>query len=183
MVAQVLMSSASVQESYPAESWCVVMTKPRKEFVAAENLVRQNYSVYLPRIQVRKRRSASWVVCVEPLFPRYLFLRINRFLQNTLPIRSTLGVTGLLRFGETAAVVSEAVIRSIQLREDDATGLLPVQHQPFKVGEAVQIIDGPLKGFEGIFNQLRGDARVMVLLEMLGQINRLVIDRDLVIKV
>jgi transcriptional antiterminator RfaH len=171
-----------MQEVGPEETWYVVICKPRQESVAVENLARQNFGVYLPRIQMRKRRAGRWIDSVEPLFPRYLFIKFNMLLQSAAPIRSTLGVVGLLRFAQTPAVVPDAVISVIQAREDAATGLLQDQRQQFKVGEAVQVIDGPLKGLEGVFNQVRGDGRVMVLLELLGQMNRVVIERDWVMR-
>jgi len=162
--------------------WYVVICKPRQESVAIENLTRQNFSVYLPRIQVRKRRTGRWMHIVEPLFPRYLFISINMLVQNVVPIRSTLGVVGLLRFSQIPAVVPDAVISAIQAREDVATGLLQDRRELFKVGEAIQVIDGPLKGLEGVFNQPRGDGRAMVLIELLGQMNRVVIERDWVMR-
>lgn len=178
MSGSILMLPSRMQEVDPEARWYAVICKQRKEFVAVENLIRQNFCVYLPRIQIRKRRAGRWIDNVEPLFPRYLFIKINMLLQNTAPIRSTLGVVGLLRFAQTPAVVPDAVISAIQAREDAATGLLQDQRQQFKVGEAVQVIEGPLKGLEGVFNQARGDGRVMVLLELLGQMNRVVIERD-----
>ena len=173
-----LMLPASLQEVDPAARWYAVICKSRQESVAVENLTRQQFQVYLPRIQLRKRRAGHWVDIVEPLFPRYLFIKINMLLRNAAPIRSTLGVVGLLCFAQTPAVVSDEVISAIQAREDTVTGFLQDQCQQFKVGENVQLVDGPLKGLEGVFSQARGDGRVMVLLELLGQMNRVVIERD-----
>lgn len=178
MTGSSLMLRSRIQELDPEAPWSVVICKPRQESVAFENLARQNFCVYLPRIKIRKRRAGRWIDSVEPLFPRYLFIKINMLLQNTAPIRSTLGVVSLLRFAQTLAVLPDAVISAIQAREDAATCLLQDQRQQFKVGEAVQVIEGPLKGLEGLFNQARGDGRVMVLLELLGQMNRVVIQRD-----
>lgn len=54
-----------------------VHAKPRQEGVANDNLERQGYVTYLPKILVRKRRRDKWVKLVEPLFPRYLFIQVN----------------------------------------------------------------------------------------------------------
>ena len=90
--------------------WYVVFCKPRQEAVAEENLLRQSFHVYLPRIRMKQRRGGQWVDCVEVLFPRYLFIRIDPHWRSAAPVRSTRGAVGLLRFGVTPAVVPEAVI-------------------------------------------------------------------------
>ena len=42
---------------------------------------------------------------VEPVFPRYLFVRLDFGVTNLAPIRSTLGVSDLVRFGEQRALL------------------------------------------------------------------------------
>ena len=39
-----------------AHRWYAVCCKPRQEAVAEENLLRQDFHVYLPRIRIRQRR-------------------------------------------------------------------------------------------------------------------------------
>ena len=41
-----------------------------------------------------------------------------------------------------------------------------------------QVAAGPLAGLEGVFETASGDARVVVLLELLGKTNRLTVNRD-----
>ncbi len=59
------------------EFWYVAHTKVHQEQVACENLARQGYAVYLPRIRVLKRssRHRCQEMHLEPLFPRYLFFQ------------------------------------------------------------------------------------------------------------
>lgn len=56
-----------------AQSWYVGHTKVHQGALVCENLPRQGYAAYLPRINVIKRiRGLSHV---EPLFPRYVFVQ------------------------------------------------------------------------------------------------------------
>ena len=57
--------------------WYAVQTKPRKEAIAELHLRRQHFETYLPKVLLRKRRRAKWTKVVEPLFPRYLFIRVD----------------------------------------------------------------------------------------------------------
>ncbi|MDP1717305.1 MAG: transcription/translation regulatory transformer protein RfaH [Burkholderiales bacterium] len=157
--------------------WYIVFCKPRGEELAVTHLENQGYAVYLPRLLGRHRRLGKWVERIEPLFPRYLFLRPRDETQSLAPVRSTFGVTGLVRFGGQPAVVPDALIEELRARQDAAAGM-HVQRTLFQPGAPVKFVDGPFTGLEGVFSQETGEERVIVLLEMLGKMNRLKVDRD-----
>lgn len=158
--------------------WYVVYCKPRQEAVAEENLLRQGFRVYLPRVRSNRRRREKWIKAVEPLFPRYIFIHIDPVRRSTAPVRSTRGVVALLRFGGQLAVVPDEVIDVLLQGEDPATGLHQDNRPLLCAGDPVKLMHGPLAGMEGIFAQEDGEQRVTVLLELLGKINRISIIRD-----
>ena len=157
--------------------WYAVLCKPRGEEVAVTNLENQGYAVYLPRLLARHRRLGKWVDRIEPLFPRYLFLRVRDERQSLTPVRSTVGVSGLIRFGGQPTVVSDALIEALRARQDAATGV-HLQRTEFNPGAPVKFVDGPFSGLEGIFSKDTGEERVIVLLALLGKMNSLKVDRD-----
>ncbi len=165
-----------------AACWYAVCCKPRQETIAQENLQRQNYRVYLPRLQTRKRRNGKWIEVIEALFPGYLFIWLNPHAQSTAPVRSTRGAIGLLRFGAQPARVPEEIIATIRQREDAATGMHQDNRPQFSRGEAIKLVEGSLSGMEGIFSQQDSQGRVIVLLELLGKINRVTVQRDWIAK-
>ena len=160
------------------DCWYGVCCKPRQEAVAEENLQRQGFHVYLPRIRITQRRRGQWVEVVEALFPRYLFIRIDPFRRSAAPVRSTRGVVGLVRFGREPAVVPDEVIDALLKREDSASGLHQDNRPLFCAGDPVKLVDGPLAGMEGVVAQEDGDKRVSVLLELLGKTNKIRVSRD-----
>lgn len=160
------------------ERWYVVCCKPRQETVAEDNLRRQDFQVYLPRIRITRRRLGKWLDVVEPLFPRYIFIRIDPNQRSIAPIRSTRGVFGLIRFGGQPAVVPDEIVDALLRREDPDAGLHRDGRPLFSVGEAVKLVDGPLAGMEGIFNQEDGEQRVIVLLDLLGKTHKTSVNRD-----
>ena len=160
------------------ERWCAVSCKPRQETVAEENLLRQHFHVYLPRIRMRQRRRGQWLDAVEVLFPRYIFIRIDPMRQSTATVRSTRGVVGLVRFGGRAAIVPDAVMDALRQREDAGSGMHEDKRPLFSAGAAIKLVDGPLAGMEGVFTQQDGDKRVIVLLELLGKANKVTVSCD-----
>lgn len=161
-----------------AKRWYVVFCKPLQEAIAEENLLRQGFGVYLPRIQTRQRRRGQWVDAVEVLFPRYIFIRLDPLRRSIAPVRSTRGVVGLVRFGGQPAVVPDLVLDALFKSEDAASGLHQNNLAPFREGEPVKMVDGPFSGMEGVFTQTDGAKRVIVLLALLGKMNRVTVSRD-----
>ena len=165
-------------ETAGIERWFAVTCKPRQEAVAEENLLRQGFHVYLPRIRIRLRRRGHWIDAVEVLFPRYIFIRIDPQRRSTATVRSTRGAVGMVRFGGQPAVVPDAVMDALKQREDAASGMHEDQRPLFNAGEAVKLVDGPLAGMEGVFTEQDGDKRVIILLELLGKANKVAVSRD-----
>ena len=150
--------------------WYLIYTKPGSEALAVGNLARQHYDTYLPRVVQTVRRAGRRFERVGPLFPRYLFLRLNEGQQALGPVASTVGVRSIVRTGSGYTVVPERVIRDLQARADPHTGLHRLNcGTQFTPGAAVRIRLGPFDGLEGVFEREAGADRVVVLLTVLGQ--------------
>ena len=148
--------------------WYLVHTKPRQETCALENLRRQGYECYLPTLPSEKLRQGSLTVANDPLFPRYLFIRLGQgdSAKSWAPIRSTKGVSRLVSFGSEPARVDDGLIELLRTREAS------VQIEPerlFKRGERVRLTEVPFAGIEGIYQMTDGERRVMVLIEILSK--------------
>jgi transcriptional antiterminator RfaH len=158
------------------EAWYAVHTKARQERVAAEHLGRQRYDVYLPLVRSPKRHRGRWCDVVEPLFPGYLFVRLDLHIHNAAPIRSTVGVVGLVRFGGEPKPVPSKIMEPLLTAERDPDGAIRQEHL-FQAGDRVAIASGPLAGLNGIFLAASGAERAHLLLEMLGRSNRIVVSK------
>jgi transcriptional antiterminator RfaH len=162
--------------------WYLIHTKPSREALADENLRRQGYRVHLPRMVHSVRRAGQWRECVVPLFPRYLFLQLDEGREALSPVRSSLGVAGIVRFGATYAIVSDGIISELRLREDPETGLHRLVKRPVLArGAAVHVTTGPFAGLEGVFEREAGCDRVVVLLNLLGQDAQVRVPADFVL--
>lgn len=153
--------------------WYLVHTKIRQERVALENLQRQGFHCFLPQVRVEQVRRGSLKVVEEPLFPRYLFIELgtDQQAQSWMPIRSTLGVSRLVCFGQTPAKLPAALVDDIRGRTEGADTVL----RQFNPGQAVVVTEGPFAGIEAIFDQADGEARVMVLLNLMSKQVRLAV--------
>jgi len=156
--------------------WYVVKTKARQEWIASENLVRQGFEIYLPRLKIRKRRRNNWTDVIEPLFPGYVFIHIDIHRQSTAAVRSTRGAVGLVRFGLYPASVPDMLVTNLRQSADASTGLHHRDRSLFTKGDKVLIVEGAFKDVQGVFQDERGSNRSEILLEMLGKHHKVVID-------
>jgi transcriptional antiterminator RfaH len=148
--------------------WYLVHTKVRQEIRALENLNTQGYQCYLPTRPSEKLRQGVLAIEEEPLFSRYLFIRLghDESAKSWAPIRSTKGVSRLVSFGGEPARVDDGLIQLLQNQE----ALIRAEPERiFKPGERVRITEEPFAGIEGIYQMADGERRAMVLIELLSR--------------
>lgn len=147
-------------------AWYLVHTKPRQELIALENLSRQGYGCYLPLLSVQKVRRGKSHVVPQPMFARYLFVQLStdEHAPSWAPIRSTLGVSQLVRFGGRPAKVSDDLVQRLRQREQ----AMPTE-QLFQAGETVLVSQGPWAGLEAIYQMTDAQERAVVLLTILSK--------------
>lgn len=150
--------------------WYLILTKPSAEANAQINLERQSYEVYFPRLLQTVRLAGRWRERIAALFPRYMFVRLEEGRQSLGPVRSTIGVADVVRFGLRYATVPDDVVHNLRERADPESGLHRLGRQsPFLRGSPIRITAGPFDGLEGVFERESGAERVVVLLKVLGQ--------------
>jgi transcriptional antiterminator RfaH len=169
----------NMDETSPT-SWYLVSTKPRQEKTALTNLTRQGYICYLPLIRIERIRNGKLQLSNEPLFSRYLFVQLDTSGQGKSwsPIRSTLGVSHLVKFGMQPARISNELVNQLKTRE--AARPTTVLFHP---GDTVVVTAGPFSGIEAIYQTADAEQRSMILLNLLSKNVPLRVDTALLRKV
>lgn len=150
------------------DCWYLLRTKTNGEQLSYDHLERQGYEAYYPRFVRRLRRSDQRTVAVVPLFPGYVFVHLRIGEQALTPVKSTRGVLSVVRFGERYAVVPDTVIDVLRDRADDRGLHTGIDYHP-KPRDRIRVKEGPFEGIEAIFLRDCGEARVLVLMNILGQ--------------
>jgi len=151
-------------------NWLLLQVKPRQEMRALENLERQQAQCYCPLIQVEKLSRGKRIHVEEALFPGYFFINFDPQKSNLTytAIRSSRGVSKIVRFGEEPAKVPEALILHIKDCEKASVSSLSAPNLPQK-GDTVIIIEGSFKGLQAVYSQADGQQRSIVLISLLHQ--------------
>ena len=175
------MSEASTAKLSNCEThWYVVCTKSNQERQASLNIGRLGVGYFLPLLQEQKIIRRKIRTVVTPLFPGYLFVRINLSEHYRMVIYAR-GVQKMVEFGSGPVEVDPSVIDVIRGRMTDSNIYVLDKSKELKLssGQSVQIKDGPLAGLEAVFiRELPGRQRAMVLLQALALQARAVVGID-----
>jgi transcription elongation factor/antiterminator RfaH len=144
----------------------VIHTKPGDEHRVRTNLRNQEVETFFPLLETYQYCNGRMIPKVKPLFPNYLFARLDLELHY-YRVKWTRGVNKILGAGNGPIPISEKVIEAIKERsgEDNLVRL----EDEFKDGDLIQITSGPLKNLRGIFQKMMsGKGRVKILLSLIG---------------
>ena len=149
-----------------SRSWYVIQTKPCNEYRVENNLTGQGIETLLPLLEVFQDSHGRIVQKIKPLFPNYLFARLDIDLHY-YKVKWTRGVSKILGVGNEPIPISERVIQTIKERMGD-NNLVKLE-DGLERGNLVQFTSGPFKDLMGVFDRRMSDGkRVRVLLGLVG---------------
>jgi transcription antitermination factor NusG len=136
-------------------------------------LENSGYECYLPVSKFIRRWSDRMKEVEVPLFPGYLFCRMNQ--HNRLPVLMTPGVIQIVGVGKTPIPVEEREIAAIQRVGKSG---LPTMPWPYlEVGNVVRIEAGPLDGLTGIVLKIKSGLKLVLSVSLLQRSVAVEIDR------
>lgn len=149
-------------------AWYVIHTKPKCEHSAAAMMLGlPGVETFCPRIRFQRSTRRGKVWFVEALFPSYFFARFDPTVSMRA-VKHSQNVIRIVDFGGTMIPVSERVITTLR-EEMDGQEIRQIDIG-VKVGDTVELTEGPMRGLKGIVNSVHSGAdRVKILLEFLGR--------------
>src|SRR3984885_6010023 len=143
--------------------WYAVRVRPNYEKPVAAALRGKGFQEFLPLIRSKRQWSDRVKIMDLPLFPGYLFCRLN--LEERMPLLTTPGFLYLVGVGKNPEPVDESEIAAIQcvLR----SGLVVTPWPSLVVGQRVQLRYGPLRGLEGVLTKIANQHRMYVSVTLL----------------
>jgi transcription elongation factor/antiterminator RfaH len=149
------------------DRWFVVRTLVSQEYRAEQQLRQQDFTTFLPLVQKSVRHARKLRQVRAPLFPGYLFVRLDLTRHRWRAVNSTYGVSCLIMAGERPLPVPAGVVEGF-LDLTQANGLIDFTPD-LKPGRNVRIVSGSLAGMIGRLASCDAKGRVHVLLEIMGQ--------------
>jgi len=162
-----------MQEFYRAP-WFAIRVKSNFEKKVADGLRHKGLEELLPLYQSRKRLSDRSKTVHLPLFPGYLFCRLD--LDHRLPLLTTVGFLYIVSVGNKPVPVDEDEIAAVQFVVRSGVPAMP--WPSLAVGQRVRLESGPLCGLEGAVTQVGVRDRICVSVTLLQRGVSVEVDRD-----
>jgi transcription antitermination factor NusG len=142
--------------------WYAAYVVTRHEKVVAQQLVRRGIECFLPLYRATRSWKNRRAQVELPLFPSYLFVRIN--LADRVRALEVPGVVHIVSVrGEPVAVPDEEIDSlqtAMQLRRSE-----PCSY--FASGKRIRIKAGPLQGLEGVVVRQNSQTRIIVSVDFI----------------
>jgi transcription antitermination factor NusG len=145
-------------------SWYALRVRAKSERSVALALDSKGYEHFLPLYRVATKRSDRIKQLELPLFPGYLFCRLN-FLERVLPVLTIPGVHSIVGAGKQPIPISDREIDDVQTVVRSGLAAQPCTH--VTVGSKLIIERGPLAGLEGIAVDVARGCRFIVSVSLL----------------
>lgn len=120
--------------------------------------------VFLPLYRSSRRWSDRIKKLDLPLFPRYLFVRMEAARQRI--VVDSPGVCRIVGFGSGPEPIDDEEVRAVRTLVGSGLPLQPVEEM-LAIGDRVRIVEGPLTGMEGVLDSRRGASRLIVSVALL----------------
>ena len=125
------------------------------------------FDVIVPKEKQIEIKNGRRRTVERKIFPGYIMVQMVVTEDSWFVVRNTPNVTGFVGTSTTPSPLSEEEVKSIQRRMGIEE---PLYNIDFKIGETVNITDGPFKGFDGLVNEIdEQKGKIKVLVSMFGR--------------
>lgn len=156
--------------------WFALRTRSKSEQLAAAGLQAKGYEQYCPSYRVRRRWSDRTVDLLVPLFPGYIFCRLQE--NERVSVLSTAGVAAIIGFGSQPTPIPDNEIEAIQAALSSGARVEPC---PFlREGQRIRMGHGVLKGLEGILVKKKSEQRLVICVTLLQRSISVEVDQECV---
>ncbi len=171
------------QQLSQERNWYVIHTYSGYEDAVARNLKQRIeslgmedkiFSVIVPKEKKVKIKNGKRKVIEEKIYPGYVLVEMFVTDDSWYVVRNTPNVTGFIGAGTTPLPISREEIDSLKKRMSQEEPRFEIALVP---GDAIKIVDGPFKDFDGKVSDVDKDrGKIKVLVNMFGRDTPLEID-------
>ncbi len=125
------------------------------------------YQVLVPKEKMIEIKNGKRKVVEKRIFQGYVMVEMKLTEDAWYIVRNTPSVTGFVGTGTEPTPVENEEIEKIMKRmgKDE-----PKHKMDYKIGDVVNIVDGPFKGFDGAINEIdQTKGKLKVLVNMFGR--------------
>lgn len=155
--------------------WYVFYCKSRAEKKVYEELVAREFCVFLPLVHTERIWSDRIKKVILPMFSGYIFVKCTKFEVSKIVMLPQ--IVAPVKTGKEMSVISEKEIELLRIIEQ--SGLyVSTEVSYIQTGDKVEIIVGPLRGYQGLCIEDLRQSHVLIAIEGINQTLKLKISKD-----
>ena len=153
------------------KKWFIAQIKPNSYNSAVQNLKRQGFETFLPKMEITKRQKNKFLVESVYVFPGYIFVFFDPHIITWTKVNSTYGVSKILAFNKRPSEISPDLILELKNRYEINSNLMSKEN--LRKGDCIKFFSGPFTDLIGKIESIDENKRIWVLLEAMGGHKRL----------
>lgn len=153
------------------KKWFIAQIKPNSYKAATQNLERQGFETFLPKMKTTQRQNNKFLIKNVYVFPGYMFVCFDPDIITWTKINNTYGVSKILTFNKKPSEISSDLILELKTRYEINKN--PNQKEKLKKGDSIKFYTGPFSDLIAKVESVDENNRVWVLLEAMGGYKRL----------
>ena len=153
------------------EKWFIAQIKPNSYDSAIQNLERQGFKTFLPKMEITQRQKNKFIFKSVYVFPGYMFVCFDPRSIVWTKINSTYGVSKILSFNNKPAEISSHLIQNLKIRYEINSN--PTSKEKLQIGDYIKFYTGPFTDLFAKIESIDTKNRIWVLVEAMGGNQRL----------
>ncbi len=150
-------------------NWFALLTRSNFEQTVFNSIVKKKIKAFLPKTKKKSSRKDRNLMIEVPLFPGYIFVQTSLEPAKQLNILKTVGAVRLLGSKSDPVPVPPSQIESLKILTNANMDIITGTNIRMKKGDFVMILEGPMAGAKGEFTRYKGQGRVIIKIDILGQ--------------
>ena len=153
------------------KKWFVAQIKPNSYQTAIQNLERQGFETFLPKMEITQRQENKFIVKNAYVFPGYMFVCFDPHIITWTKINSTYGVSKILTLSNKPAEIPYDLVLELKNKYEINSNLK--QKEKLQKGDSIKFYTGPFSDIIAKVESVDEKNRIWVILEAMGGYKRL----------
>jgi transcriptional antiterminator RfaH len=153
------------------KKWFIAQIKPNSYHIAIQNLERQGFEIFLPKMRITQRHKNKFHVKNVYVFPGYIFVSFDPSIIAWTKINSTYGVSKILAFNKKPSEISSDLIQELKIKYEINSNLTQIEQ--LQKGDSIKFYTGPFTDLIAKVESADEKNRIWILLEAMGRSHRL----------
>lgn len=163
--------------------WLALLTRSNFEQTVYKTVTQKKIEAFLPLTRKKSRRKDRKMMIEVPLFPGYIFVKSTFEPVYQLQVLKTMGAVRFLGNSKGPVPIPGRQIKALKLMTSAGQDLITGANVQLAQGDMVIILEGPMAGLKGEFHQHKGQNRVIIKVDLLGQYAGVEVDIDNIEKI